>query len=397
MIWILAFLCLSCAASIGFAQGPIRGIFALLGLFAAAFLASPVGSFAKPILIALDIKHPIATHTIPPIIGFIVVWFAFHILGATAHRKILFHHKYKEDDSDFYRWERVYQRLGTSLGIFCGVVFFLILLLPIYIIGYFTTQYASGENVSLKVRLINNVRAEMCSLKLDRVVGQFDPTPQSIYDASDFLTFILANRNLTERLARYPLCMTLAESPQFHALVTDTNFVSQYKTNASCLQLLENPKVAAIVRNPVVFGDLIDLITQNMGDLKTYIETGTSPKYSNEKILGIWTSNPYETYTRQRAQLRNVTASQIMRARWNITNTVSDYTLTATPNNALAFKRAGYRGIETVIANGTWKNNGTDYQLTIPNNKPDTVEAKINNNQLLFERENLLWVFDRKP
>jgi len=101
MIWILAFFCLFGAASIGYTQGPIRGIFALLGLFAAALLASPVGQLITPIIMAFGYKHPVAVFGIPPIVGFIIVWIVFHLIGVAVHEKILIYHKYKEDDAEY--------------------------------------------------------------------------------------------------------------------------------------------------------------------------------------------------------------------------------------------------------------------------------------------------------
>jgi len=396
MIWILAFLCLFGAASIGYTQGPIRGIFALAGLFAAALLAGPVGQLIKPVVMAFGCNHPITLRAVPPVIAFIIVWTIFQLAGIAVHNKIVTYHKYKEDDAEYFKWERIYQRLGTCLGLFCGGVFFLILLHPIYVAGYFTTQFAPGEDAGFKVRFINKIRADMCRLKLDRVVAQFDPVPPSIYEASDLLAVILANRELVPRLASYPLCLTLAESPQFHDLVNDPDFLNKYKANASVIELLKNPKVADVVKNPVVFSELFDLVSDNMADLKTYIYTGVSPKYSQEKILGHWVSNPYATYQRQRVKFKNASASAIVRARWNIINYATGFTLTVTPNNVLTLKRADSAEGLKPLANGSWKNDGANYQLTLPDNKPDCVSATITNNQLLFEREDTSMVFDHE-
>lgn len=397
MIWILAFLCLGFAALVGYAQGPIRGIFALAGLFFASILAGPVGSLVKPLVLAFGFKHPIYTHSIPAAVGFVIIWAIFVAAGAAVHKKTMFSHKYGDDDARFYRWERVYQRLGVCLGLFCGATFFFVLLLPVYVAGYFTTQFLPGSDGPTSVRIVNSIRNDMHTLKLDRVLAAFDPLPAPVYEASDLAATLLGNRTLVTRIAKYPLFLSLAERPEYHDLATDPDFVRLYNSQATPVELLKNPKLNAIASNPILCGELFQLLGDNLADFKEFLTTGKSPKYDGEKLLGCWTINPNATFSQERKKVSNCTATQLLRLRANLVPLVGGLNLTITTDNQAILRRGETISTATVVARGSWKKNGSTYQLSFPNAKPETADVAMADGQITFTSDNVTMVFDREP
>ena len=85
---------------------------------------------------------------IPQALAFFIVLIIFTIAGGVAHRKLSHHFKYKVDEKKLIMWERLYARLGFCLGLFNGAVYFFLIMIPIYIGGYFTAEAASGREQS---------------------------------------------------------------------------------------------------------------------------------------------------------------------------------------------------------------------------------------------------------
>jgi hypothetical protein len=402
MIWILAFLCLGISALVGFAQGPIRGIFALVGLFFATVLAGPIGSLIKPLVAAVGYRHPVYLHSIPAGIAFVVVWAVFVGIGAGVHRRCMVFHKYDEDDTRYYRWLRVYQRLGLCLGLFCGAVLFFVLLLPIYAAGYFTTEFDPGSEASFTVRTINGIRADMHSLKLDRVLAAYDPLPNNLYDASDLLAILLGNRHLVDRLARYPDFVALAETPEYRDLATNAEFARMFgDVHSRPLDLLAHPKVQAIATNAMLCERLFELVSEDHADLKDYLLTGKSAKYDNEKLLGYWVINPRATSIEERKKLSSVSATQIWTAKVNAVRQVSQLSLTITTSKEAILRRGESILKSPVLIRGTWDKKGSGdetgsaYTISLAGSKPDVMDATVKDDQLVFTKDGVTMVFDR--
>ncbi len=395
MIWIVALLCLGFSGLVGFYQGPIRGGFSLLGLVFGSFLASPLSRVIKPLLTAVGVKHPIWSQVLPLVIAFIAVVIVFKIIGSMVHQKVMFSHKYGEDDARFYRWERVFQRLGAALGLFCGAFYFFVIMMPIYVGGYFTVQFASGEDDPASVRLVNSLRTDLQDLKLDRVLASYDPTPAQVYKAGDTVALVLKNRILESRLSHYPVFLTLSERPEFQDLATDVEFQKLFNTQATARDLLNYPKVQGILANHVLTTELIHLVGDNLDDLYDYLNTGKSAKYDSEKILGTWVINPAETVAQERKKGANLTALQFSQRKAQVTSQILGLSLIATTDNQAILKKEA-AGPASVLARGTWQKTGDNYQVILPGSTPEMADAVALDDQLQFVRNGIAMVFDRE-
>jgi len=177
MVWLIAFGCLGFVGLSGYYAGPIRAGFSLLGLFFGAVLAGPLSPLTKHLLPMLGLEHPLWQFFIPQALAFLIVLIIFIIAGSVVHRKINLHFKYKVDEKKLIKWERLYSRLGFCVGLVNGAVYFFLIMIPIYIGGYFTAEAASEDNNPPAAKFITKTRAELQSLKLDHVLAAYDPTP----------------------------------------------------------------------------------------------------------------------------------------------------------------------------------------------------------------------------
>src|SRR5579862_4675180 len=137
MVWIIALICLGLAGVVGSYAGPVRAAFTFVGLVMASLLSGPLSPLTKHLLPLISLNHPVWGIFMPQFIAFVVVFIIFKVAGHALHEKIAFHFKYKVDDRKRINWERLYSRLGLCVGFLNGVVYFILLMIPVYAAGYF--------------------------------------------------------------------------------------------------------------------------------------------------------------------------------------------------------------------------------------------------------------------
>jgi hypothetical protein len=394
MLWIIALLCLGVVAAIGYYQGPIRVACSLLGLMFGALLAVPLSPIGKKIMPIFGLQHPGWDLFVPALIAFILIVMAFKIVGHVLHRKLSVYYKYKKDDKTYFRWERVYSRLGLCLGLANGAVYFFLLMLPIYVAGYFTTQVAQGAQDPSSVQTINKLRHEMTSMNVDHVLAAYDPMPKKAYQAGDIVGLIRQNPLLESRLAHYPPFLSLAERNEFKDLGNDVQLQQMIQSpQTSVADILKNPKVQALVTNTAIVQEITQLIGSDLDDLTDYLKTGKSSKYDAQPILGIWRIDADATFGRERKKLTTPNAKRITQLRNAIMPQVNGLMLTVTTDNKVILKREN-AAADAILGQGTWKKEGDTYQMSMQGNQPDTTEMAVRGEDtLLLPRGGITLVF----
>lgn len=333
-IWILALLCVGLAGYAGFARGAIRVAMSLIGILAGLIFAPILGPMLAPLMRKM-IANALLADAIAPFVVFLLITVAFKLLAQAVHSKIEVYFKYKETDTRLLHWERVMARMGAGLGILNGTLYFYVLCTAFYVAGYLTTQIAMDETATFGSKLINRVAADINSSGMDKAIVAIDPMPDSYYDAADILGQLQHNPLLISRLRRYPAFLSLAERPEAQVIATDIE-VQQLIQTAPIMEVLTNPKVKALMENPSIVDELK---TIDVGDLKTFVETGESPKYQPTQILGRW------DFDHKMSMEQSLLADPSMRSRERqslsrqLSLAFSSATFTATPDNQ-AFVKA---------------------------------------------------------
>ena len=395
IIWLIALLLLGLLALVGYYQGVIKVAVSLVGLFFAAALAMPLSPIIKPILPVFGLKHPFWSQIIPPLVVFLFVMIVFNIVGLMVSRKVNVFYKYKTDDKTALKWERLSHRLGMALGVMSGAVYFVLLLIPIYVAGYLTTQMASGAEDPAKVRFINTARAQMHESKVDKVVAAYDPAPKGFYEASDILGLMKINPLLSSRLSRYPVFLALGERKEFQDMANDVQFFQMYQSGAKIGDILNHPRAQAVVTNAEIATQISQLIGSDIKDLHEYLLTGKSAKYDDEKILGFWTLNFDATAQQERVFNPKITPFQFNQLKQTKYAPLRGITLVATTDNKVILKNPPPAGENpaTVLSEGTWKSRGSGYEVTLGGKQ---VEATVENGKLLLPRVEMTFVFEKE-
>jgi hypothetical protein len=396
MVWLIAFACLGLVGVTGWYSGPIRAGFSLVGLFFGVVLARPLSPLTKHLLPLLGLVNPLWQLFVPQALAFLIVLIIFIIAGGVAHRKLSLHFKYKVDEKKLISWERLYCRLGFCVGLLNGAVYFFLLMIPIYIGGYFTAEAASEGNNPPAAQFLTKTRGELHELKLDRVLAAYDPTPAQVYQASDIADLVMHNPLLKSRISHYPPFLTLGQRPQFQALANDEPLLEMIDRQAKISEILKYPAVEAIVTNAALTGEIYGILGKDLNDLQEYLTTGKSPKFDDETILGVWTIDPQATLARERKR-HGLTPRQLAKLREDMYPIIADLSLTATTDNQVILKKqTPSRDKSTTVAVGTWKKD-ENYQVTIPGSKPENTEIEIEEGDtLLLPKDGYVLVFDKE-
>lgn len=397
MVWMIALLCMGLAGLAGHYRGPICAAFSLLGLLFGLLLARPLSPLASHLLPILGLHHPLWQLFVPGVIAFLGVLIIFKIVGNVLHGKMTRYFKYQKDERLYFRWERLYNRLGFCAGLLNGAVYFFILMLPVYVAGYFTTEAADAE-VPAGLRLLTTLRAELHDSRLDRVVAAYDPIPRAIYQAADIIDLVRHNPLLESRLAHYPPLLALSQQKEIQDLASDAALQEMIQRQAKISDILNHPKIQAIVTNAAVTEQIRRLLGDDLTDLQEYLATGKSPKFDGEKILGIWNIDIRASLAEERRRLPEMSPKQIAALHTTLVPLMSGFALWATPDQQIILTKLNPNsGQPTPVGQGTWKKADTAYEVTLPGNKPDTVAVTpAGDGTLQFPRDGHILIFNKE-
>src|SRR4051812_19949132 len=223
-IWLLALLWLGMLAGLGWRQGAIRVAFSLLGILLGVLLAAPLGHLIKPLLMAVGLKNPMLVGPLAPLLAFIVISLIFKGIALAVHQKVDVYFKYQAGDLRLALWERLNRRLGLCLGIFNGVLYFVLLSWAMYSLSYWTVQAATAEQQPTTLNVLNRLGKDLDATGMSKVARSIDRLPESYYETADVVGLVYNNALLEARLARYPAFLTLAEKPEFQDIANDAQF-----------------------------------------------------------------------------------------------------------------------------------------------------------------------------
>jgi hypothetical protein len=397
MVWIIALLCLWAVGLAGYYRGPIRAAFSLMGLLFGLLLARPLAPLTVHLLPLLGLHHPLWRLFAPEGIAFLLVLVIFKIVGNVLHQRTIIHFKYEKDEHLFFRWERIYNRLGFCVGMVNGAVYFLILMLPVYVAGYFTAAVADAGAPS-SVRFVTVLRAQLHECGLDRVLAAHDPTPPALYQAADIIELVLKNPLLESRLAHYPALLGLSQTKEIQSVASDVTLQEMLQTQARPRDILNYPKIQTMVTNATVPEELYGLLGDDLTDLQEFLITGKSPKYDGEKILGIWDIDVHATLAEERRRHPDMLRNQIAALHTVLVPMISGLSLTAMPDNQIILRKQNPNSaLATPVGQGTWKRNGNTWEITLPGNQPDTREVTPSDDGTLqFTRNGHVLIFNKE-
>jgi uncharacterized membrane protein required for colicin V production len=325
-IWILAIVLLLLFGGLGFAKGAIRTTISLVGILLGAALAIPLSGVIRPLMGPIGVVNPVWLTIVPPIVTFFLIYFVFIGISFFVHHRIYLLYKYKHDDVDRIRWERMNRHVGAGVGMLAGAILFLYVSGLIYAAGYLTVQLSAEENPGT-VRFINSVRQDMSETGFDKAAARFQPASKLYYEGADILGLLYNNPLLQNRLAHYPYFLPLGQRSEFQEIATDKEYNDLIFGRAPVTQIIEHPRTQGILGNAEIMEYLRGT---DIKDLKEYLRTGISPKYADQEVLGVWDLDKAAVLTFMRKANPDIRARELRTLR-QVLEALPPVTLTVMP------------------------------------------------------------------
>jgi hypothetical protein len=365
-IWLLALLWLAILAGLGFRQGAIRVAFSLLGILLGVLLAGPIGKLIKPLLMMVGLKNPMILGPLAPLLAFILISIIFKAAALAVHQKVDVYFKYQAGDLRLALWERLNHRLGLCLGLLNGTVYFILSAWAIYSLSYWTVQTGSGDSNPTTVKVLNRLGEDLGSSGFIKVARAMDRMPDTYYETADIAGLVYNNPLLEARLSRYPAFVGLAERPEFQALANDQSFTQMRQTGEPVLKLLSHPSVQNILGNHELVDAIRKTLVPDLPDLRTFLETGRSPKYESENILGRWVFDVNYTLLAIRKTKPNLPSSELSKMKKGLMATYAKTAMVATTDHKVILKNLPQAVSGQPNLEGEWKAAEGKYVLTLP-------------------------------
>jgi hypothetical protein len=400
-IWLLALVLMAALAALGYRQGAIRVAFSLVGILVGVFLAGLLGRFLKPVLGAVGVKNPVLLWLLGPLVVFVLVSIVFKVGAFSLHHKVDVYFKYKAGDLRLALWERLNRRLGSCLGVVNGAMYFILISFVIYSFSYWTVQMASAEGDPKPVAILNRLGHDLESSGFIKVAGAIDPLPQSFFDTAD-IAGIFYNNPLTEaRFSRYPAFLKLAERPEFQGFENDTQFAEMRSKRQPIKDLLNYPRVQGIVSNPDLLKEIWATLEPDLKDLEQFLNTGRSPKYESEPILGRWEFDVAAALRSMHQSKPNMSSTEMQRLKKWMMSAFSKTSFVAMTDHQAILKNlpslkppapnAPPPGPQTV--QGQWQSADGKYQINLPTGE---MNASIEGDRLVFKSPGMDLAFSRE-
>jgi hypothetical protein len=393
-IWLLALVWLGILAGLGYRQGAIRVAFSLLGILLGVLLAGPLGHLIKPLFIAVGLKNPMIVGPVAPLVAFIVISLIFKASALAVHQKVDVYFKYKAGDLRLALWERLNHRLGLCLGLLNGTVYFILSAWAIYSLSYWTVQTGGGESNPTTVKVLNRMGQDLEGSGFVKVARAMDRMPDTYYETADIAGLVYNNPLLEARLSRYPAFVGLAERPEFQALANDQSFAEARQRGEPVLKLLSHPSVQSILGNHELVDTVSKTLVPNLKDLRAFLETGRSPKFEAENILGRWNFDASYTLLAIRKTKPNLPSSEMSKMKKGLTAAYGKTALVATIDKKVILKNVPPSISPQQTLEGQWSGAEGKYILSLPG-KGD-VSANVDGDRLTATGEGLELAFSRE-
>ncbi|MBL9174805.1 MAG: CvpA family protein [Verrucomicrobiales bacterium] len=334
LTWLLAVVLVGGFAALGMQLGGIRAAVAFIGALIGLALATTLGGVIAPILPKLGAISFTWLLVLPAVIGFAIVWLISVGVGFAAHRPVELHFKYKEDDPTRQAFEKMNKAIGVFVGMLTGVCVFLAVGKPIYSQGYLTTQ-TSGDAEPSPIGHVNSLRRGMAETGWDKTFSALDRTPAKFNSVADLMGLIYANPALTNRLVEYPPFLALFERPDVTEVFTDTDYLKLLQDQAGFSALINHPRTQGYLNNP----EILEVVKSvDLADLKSFLETGKSPKFDEERILGRWRTDMGAINTDARRRRVNMALADLKNLRQVLNLLLGEANMTVYPDHRFVLR-----------------------------------------------------------
>ena len=300
----------------------------LAGLLVWLLLAQPMAPLMTPIYTASGMTNLLWLAILPPITAFLVVGLVFIGIGFFVHYKIGQFYKFSADEVTRLSWERMNKRSGSAIGLLVGGIYTILIGMLVYVGGYLTTQVAT-ESDQGPVAYINTLAAGLESSGLGKIARSISPVPEKFFKVADILGMSHRTPLLEVRYRNYPPFLNLGDESTIQDMGSDDAYYNLLIQQASLDEIIKHPVSQKLMSDQALSDRLL---ATDLDDLKAYLETGESPQYADELLLGKWEFDGNATINYFKKNTIGVKARQIREMKDVVNNWLTGMSMVAYPD-----------------------------------------------------------------
>ncbi len=136
IVWIIAVALMILLAIFGYTHGVVKMAILGLGLLIGCAIAMPFSTLLYPIFRIAKIYNPLILWTISPLIIILVASIVSSAVATIVSNKVEAYFKHRVPDFVKVLWDRVNERLGICVSMINALIYFLIICVAGYTLGY---------------------------------------------------------------------------------------------------------------------------------------------------------------------------------------------------------------------------------------------------------------------
>ncbi len=367
LVWSIALILAISCGIFGFYVGAIRCAITTIALILNLLLLIPLSNLVGKILPNLGISHPGMICVVAPFVVFLLFQILAKAIAHSSQAPIENYYKYKASDTQRMLFERMNQRLGPCVAILNALFYTVFVAIAGLGLGYATVPLSrGGEKDSFLFKSVNLLARGVQSTGMARVASPYVPAAPIYFELVDVIAEWFHQPLVQSGFSTYPPFIPLAEKKEFESMGNDVKLPDFLLKSPSYTDILEHPKLGPIFTDVTFLDTALKSLGGDLSDLSTYIKTGQSPKYDDEKILGRWDFN-LPASVGESKKLKRMSALEVNRLSVQLSSLMQDVTLLATVDHKIILRKGSTQTGNFVRREGTWKTDGGGkYQISLP-------------------------------
>src|SRR5258708_6010717 len=294
----------------------------------------------------------------------------------------------------------MHRGLGLWLGLCNGDIYLILISFVIYSLSYWTVQVATSDESPKTLKILNRFGEDLQATGFSKVARAVSGLSPAYYGAADIAGLVYNNPLSEARLSRYPAFLGLAERPELKELGSDQAFDDARAKQQPISSVINLPKVQAVIGNPELLKTIWVTAAPDLEDLRAFLVTGKSPKYSAETILGRWDFNSSATLGSIRRAKPGIPASEMLKIKKLLAGFAKSTLLAMTDHHALLknsppLRLAPSSGPQTF--QGEWKGERANYEITLTGSGTEKpLAAIVETDRMTLKAEGEEFVFTRE-
>ncbi len=389
IVWIIAVALMILLAIFGYTHGVVKMAILGLGLLIGCAIAMPFSTLLYPIFRIAKIYNPLILWTISPLIIILVASIVSSAVATIVSNKVEAYFKHRVPDFVKVLWDRVNERLGICVSMINALIYFLIICVAGYTLGYPAYQLSSGDQDSGMFKMLVKFYEDLDKTKMNKVAAALDPAPPKYYAWSDAIAILYHNPQLWERAGKYPPIMALCEKPEFQDILKDEGLVEKFKKREPIQAIFSEAKIKAIITNSTLTAEIFKI---DLKDFTNYLHTGQTDKFP-EMILGNWLFNLKNTLYQIRKSTPKMTRVQALFIERSYSTNIQDARITALVDKQIILRITDKRNNMQVFK-GTWEKTGPGSYTASWGGGNISKEIEVEPDRLTIRKDNKLMVFE---